>query len=118
MRTVLLLALSALLFVSCESEVGSMETASPDGTISIALSATKIIAEPMVVTMNINVDGKDFERQLQVYNSEISEETVLINWPSETECRMIFLEQDGAKKGLYVRRRLDGVEIASFDPKM
>jgi hypothetical protein len=114
MKHFIFLLIATALFTACESDAGFLRSESPNGLNAIELKATKVIAEPMQVSVEYIGGGKRTAQKVQLYAGSISEENVSFLWATEDDCSITFIEQDGTKKGLLVAQTNGVVGYQSF----
>ena len=109
----IIFVLMGLILFSCTKDLGTLS--STNNVMKIELSATKVIADPMKVSLKVHRDGKTFDAQFEVFSDELSTETVNFDWRDAEQCVITFQEWDDSPKRVLVGIQHGGLLIKSLD---
>lgn len=93
------LLLLPLLLVACSGKQQEMSFTSEDQSVSITISGNKTSAlAPFKTNINLKGYGHNEDLGLEIYASNLNEESVQINWKSNTQGAIIFTQQDNTSR--------------------
>lgn len=108
------LLLLLLLSACTETITEPVSTQSEDGAITLVTTGSRSSSlDPFQVTIHATWPEKDYDNEIkmEIYASELNEQTVIYDWITDRMVRIIFKLQDGTNRQFVFKASDSGVSL-------